>query len=158
MTYATTGEPGADELLFLPLGGCNEIGINANVYGHDGKWLLVDLGIGFTSDFYPGTDVIMPDMQFLAERKEDLVGIVATHAHEDHIGAIPFLWHDLQCPIFASPFTAHMIHHKLVEAGLVGDAKIHIIQAGEQMRLGPFDLSYFTLTHSKSEHFVNKQM
>jgi len=100
-----TDRPGRDELLFLPLGGCGEIGMNLNLYGHDGKWLMVDLGITFGNESTPGIDVIMPDPAFIVKNRADLLGLVLTHAHEDHIGAVPYLWPRLRCPIYATPFT-----------------------------------------------------
>ena len=96
-----------DELFFLPLGGTGEIGMNLNLYGHDGKWLMVDLGISFADGGkFPGIDVIMPDPTFIEDQKENLVGLVLTHAHEDHIGAVPHLWSELRCPIFCTILSA----------------------------------------------------
>ena len=91
--------PSDDELLFLALGGAGEIGMNLNLYGHAGKWLMVDLGIGFADDSMPGVDVVMPDPAFIEERRKDLVGIVLTHAHEDHLGAVADLWPRLKAPV-----------------------------------------------------------
>ncbi len=99
-----------DELLFLSLGGAGEIGMNLNLYGFAGKWLMVDLGIGFVSgDEAPGVDVVMPDPTYIVERRDDLVGLVLTHAHEDHLGAVADLWPRLQCPVYATPFAAAVL-------------------------------------------------
>lgn len=144
-------KPGPDELLFLPLGGSGEIGMNLNLYGHDGKWLMLDLGISFGDDSTPGIDVVMPDPQFITERAADLVGIVLTHAHEDHIGAVPYLWSRLRCPLYATPFTASVLRRKLVEAGLEMQAPITIIPMSGSRDIGPFNVELITLTHSIPE-------
>ena len=143
--------PGPDELLFLPLGGSGEIGMNLNLYGHAGKWLMVDLGISFGDDTVPGIDVVMPDPQFITERAKDLAGIVLTHAHEDHIGAVPYLWPRLRCPLYATPFTASVLKRKLQEAGLEREAKITIIPMSGKVKIGPFEVELITLTHSIPE-------
>ena len=110
-----------DDLLFLPLGGAGEIGMNLNLYGIAGKWLMVDLGITFAGDAHPGVDLITPDPTFIAERKDDLLGLVLTHDHEDHLGAVPYLWDRLQCPVWATPFTATVLRYKLQEVGLLDE-------------------------------------
>ena len=143
--------PGRDELLFLPLGGCGEIGMNLNLYGHDGKWLMVDLGITFGNEATPGIDVIMPDPAFIAERRSDLLGLVLTHAHEDHIGAVPYLWPRLRCPIYATPFTAAVLRRKLAEADLLGEARITEIPMSGSFTLGPFEIELISITHSIPE-------
>ena len=94
------------ELLFLALGGSGEIGMNVNLYGCQGKWMMADLGLTFADSDYPGVDLILPDLEFIETRKKDLVGIVLTHGHEDHIGALPYLAADLKVPLYATPFTA----------------------------------------------------
>lgn len=144
-------KPGKDELLFLPLGGSGEIGMNLNLYGHDGKWLMLDLGISFGDDSTPGIDVVMPNPQFITERAADLVGIVLTHAHEDHIGAVPYLWSRLRCPLYATPFTASVLRRKLVEVGLEVQAPITIIPMSGSRDIGPFNVELITLTHSIPE-------
>src|SRR5690606_36029858 len=106
---AMIDRPSADELLFLPLGGAGEIGMNLNLYGHAGKWLMIDLGITFGDERTPGVDIVMPDPAFIVERRGDLAGLVLTHAHEDHLGAVPYLWSQLQCPVYATPFTAAVL-------------------------------------------------
>ena len=107
-----------DELLFLALGGSGEIGMNVNLYGCRGKWLMADLGLTFADPDYPGIDLILPDLEFIEKHREDLVGIVLTHGHEDHIGALPYLAADLKVPLYATPFTAGLIAGKLEEEGL----------------------------------------
>ena len=140
--------PSGDELLFLSLGGAGEIGMNLNLYGHAGKWLMVDLGIAFGDDSMPGVDVIMPDPTFIAEQRDDLVGIVLTHAHEDHLGAVADLWPRLRVPVYATPFAASVLRRKLIEAGLIDAVKITEIPLGGKFRIAPFDLEMITMTHS----------
>lgn len=143
--------PEDDGLYFLPLGGAGEIGMNLSLYGHRGQWLMVDLGISFADDTMPGLDVIMPDHAFIAERREDLAGIVLTHAHEDHLGAVQYLWPDLQCPVYCTPFTAAVLRAKLAERGLVNRVPIHEIPMGGRFTVGPFELEYVAVTHSIPE-------
>jgi ribonuclease J len=138
-------------LYFVPLGGSGEIGMNLNLYAYRGQWLMLDCGVTFGEEEHAGVDVIMPDPAFIVERKDKLLGIVATHAHEDHIGAIPYLWPQLQCPIWATPFTASLLRAKLEEAGLAGKAPITIVPMSGRFTIGPFDLELVTLTHSIPE-------
>lgn len=142
------------ELLFVPLGGAGEIGMNLNLYGYgteeDRKWIILDIGVTFGGDDTPGVDVIMADPGFIEERRRSLLGIVLTHAHEDHIGAIGHLWPRLKCPIYATPFTAALIRHKLEEQGVEG-APLHEIPLGGKLTLGPFDLEMISITHSIPE-------
>jgi ribonuclease J len=140
-----------DELIFLSLGGVGEIGMNLSLYGYAGKWLMIDCGITFADDTMPGVDVVMPDPGFIAERARDLVGLVATHAHEDHIGAISHLWRRLKCPVYATPFTAAVLRLKLTEAGMERQVKIIEIPMSGRFTVGPFDLELITLTHSIPE-------
>ena len=144
--------PDRSELLFLPLGGAGEIGMNLNLYGHAGKWLMIDLGITFGDDTTtPGIEVLMPDPGFIVERRHDLAGLVLTHAHEDHVGAVPYLWPRLRCPIFATPFTAAVVRRKLHEAGLDGEAVVTEIPISGRFVVPPFELELITLTHSIPE-------
>jgi ribonuclease J len=143
--------PEDDALYFLALGGSGEIGMNLNLYGHRGKWLMVDLGISFADDTMPGLDVIMPDPSFIVERREDLVGLVVTHAHEDHLGAVQYLWLELRCPVYCTPFTASVLRAKLHERGLSGVVPIHEIPLGGSLEAGPFAVEYVTMTHSIPE-------
>ena len=138
-------------LYFVPLGGSGEIGMNLNLYAYRGQWLMLDCGVTFGEEEHAGVDVIMPDPAFIVERKDKLLGIVATHAHEDHIGAIPYLWPQLQCPIWATPFTASLLRAKLEEAGLAGKVPITIVPMSGRFTIGPFDLELVTLTHSIPE-------
>ena len=137
-------KPG-NELLFLALGGSGEIGMNVNLYGCQGKWLMVDLGLTFADPDYPGIDLILPDLTFIEENVKDLIGIVLTHGHEDHIGALPYLAADLGVPLYATPFTAGLIRGKLEEEGISKKIKLHIIPDLERFQLGPFTLRYVPL-------------
>ena len=142
-----------DELVFLPLGGSGEIGMNFNAYGfgppNDRRWIIVDCGVLFGREGNtPGVDLIMPDIRFLAEQRENVLGIVATHAHEDHIGAIAPLWPSLRCPVYATPFTARLIIGKLDEAGLTSKVQVKEVPVGGKLTLGPFDIDFISITHS----------
>ncbi|WP_343346988.1 ribonuclease J [Sphingomicrobium sp. XHP0239] len=140
-----------DELLFLALGGSGEIGMNVNLYGCRGKWLMVDLGLTFADPYYPGVDLILPDLEFIEERQDELVGIVLTHGHEDHIGAIPYLADELQVPLYATPFTARLIEEKLEAEGLTGQVEINHIDRDGHIALDPFDVRFVALSHSIPE-------
>jgi ribonuclease J len=140
-----------DELVFLALGGSGEIGMNLNLYGCRGKWVMVDLGISFADPMCPGVDIIMPDPAFIEQRRDDLLGIVLTHGHEDHIGAIPYLAHDFGVPLYATKFTAGLIRGKLEEEGLADKVKLHIIDEDETFSLGDFSFRYVPLAHSIPE-------
>jgi ribonuclease J len=139
------------ELLFLALGGSGEIGMNVNLYGCEGKWIMVDLGLTFADPAYPGVELVLPDLAFIEERREDLLGIVLTHGHEDHIGAIPYLAHDLGVPLYATPFTAGLIAGKLEEEGLIGEVELNTVEMEGDFRLGPFGFRYIPLAHSIPE-------
>lgn len=141
-----------DELLFLALGGSGEIGMNVNLYGCQGKWLMVDLGMTFSGNEYPGVDLVFADLDFIEERADDLLGIVLTHGHEDHIGAVPYFAGELGVPLYATPFTADLVARKLEEAGLIGKVKLNIIPEDHgEIELGPFIISYLPLAHSIAE-------
>lgn len=140
-----------DELLFLALGGSGEIGMNVNLYGCQGKWVMVDLGMTFGDPNYPGIELVLPDLSFIEERRKDLLGIVLTHGHEDHIGAIPYLAADLGVPLYATPFTAGLIRLKLEEEGLTKEVKLHVIPNEGSFELGPFGFRYMPLAHSIPE-------
>ena len=140
-----------DELLFLALGGSGEIGMNVNLYGCRGKWLMVDLGVSFADPAYPGIDIVLPDLSFIEERSADLVGLVVTHGHEDHIGAIPYLALDLGCPIYATVFTAGLIRAKLEEEGLADRVKVRVVKPGEPVALDPFTVEWVPVPHSIAE-------
>ncbi|ACI98636.1 ribonuclease J [Rhodospirillum centenum] len=142
-------DPGA--LYFVPLGGSGEIGMNLNLYGHAGRWLMVDLGISFGDETTPGVEILLPDPAFIAERREDLAGLVITHAHEDHLGAVPYLWPELRCPVYCTPFAASVLRVKLQERGLSGDVQIIEVPLSGRFQVGPFDLELVTVTHSIPE-------
>ncbi|HEY2180004.1 MAG TPA: ribonuclease J [Caulobacteraceae bacterium] len=144
-----------DELVFLPLGGSNEIGMNFNLYGygpeHARQWIVVDLGVTFGDHTTPGVELILPDPEFVEEHAKDILGIVLTHAHEDHIGAVAWLWPRFKAPLYATPFTAFLLREKLREAGLLEQARIIETPLGGTIRLGPFEIDLITLTHSIPE-------
>jgi ribonuclease J len=143
-------KPG-EELLFLALGGSGEIGMNVNLYGCRGKWVMVDLGMTFADPAYPGIELVLPDLTFIEERRKDLLGIVLTHGHEDHIGAIPYLAADLGVPLYATPFTAGLIAGKLEEEGLLDRVELKVIEMEGSFQLGPFGFRYVPLAHSIPE-------
>ncbi|MCW9032661.1 MAG: ribonuclease J [Alphaproteobacteria bacterium] len=140
------------ELLYLPLGGAGEIGMNFYLYGYgkpgEQEWIIVDCGITFGDDTAPGVDVLMADPEFIAQNRHALAGIVLTHAHEDHVGAIPYLWEQLQCPIYATPFTASFLRRKLDETTFKRAARITEVDLGGTVKVGPFDIEYVSMTHS----------
>ncbi len=140
-----------NELLFLALGGSDEIGMNVNLYGCEGKWLMVDMGLTFAGGEYPGIDLVLPDLEFIEKRAKDLVGVVLTHGHEDHIGAIPYLSADLGVPLFANPFTATLIRNKLEEEGIAKQVKLNIVRPGDKLQLGPFGIELVRMAHSIPE-------
>ncbi len=144
-------QTGEKDLIFVPLGGAGEIGMNLNLIGHAGKWLMLDLGVTFGDDQSPGIEVIMPDPSFIVEKRDQLVGLILTHAHEDHIGAVPYLWSRLKCPLYATPFTASVLRRKLREVGLETKAKITEVEPSSTFRIGPFGIELMTLTHSIPE-------
>ncbi|MFC7334076.1 ribonuclease J [Rhodocista pekingensis] len=143
--------PGADEIIFLPLGGCSRIGMNMTLYGHAGKWLIVDAGVAFLGDDQPGLDAVMADPTFIEERMADVVGLVVTHAHEDHVGAIQHLWPRLSCPIYATDFAAHVIRERLKETGTTRQVRLHPLPIGGEIALGPFRVQTIAVTHSIPE-------
>jgi ribonuclease J len=140
-----------NELLFLALGGSGEIGMNVNLYGCQGKWIMVDLGMTFADPAYPGVELVLPDLAFIEERRNDLLGVVLTHGHEDHIGAIPYLARDLGVPLYATPFTAGLIAGKLEEEGISEQVEVNVVDMLTDFRLGPFGLRYIPLAHSIPE-------
>jgi ribonuclease J len=140
-----------EELLFCALGGSGEIGMNVNLYGCRGQWIMVDLGLTFAGPDYPGIELILPDLEFIEAHQQRLAGIVLTHGHEDHIGALPYLAEELKAPLFATPFTAGLIAGKLEEEGLTGAIKLNIVERGGSIDLGPFRISFVALSHSIPE-------
>ncbi len=144
--------PGPENFWFLPLGGCGEIGANLNLYGIDGQWLMVDCGIGFERD-QVGQRVFYPDPSFIAARRESLQGLVITHAHEDHVGAVAYLWPQLRCPVYATEFTAQILQRKLAEQGLLGVVPVHVLPHDAKCRLGHFDLQWVGVNHSTPQSY-----
>jgi ribonuclease J len=141
-----------DELLFLALGGSGEIGMNVNLYGCRGQWLMVDLGMTFGGDEYPGIELVFADLEFIEQRREDLIGVVLTHAHEDHIGAVPYFAAELDVPLYATPFTAELVRRKLIEAGIESEIELNVIDREHgSIKLGPFEVTYIPLAHSIAE-------
>jgi ribonuclease J len=143
------------ELAFLPLGGTGEIGMNLNLYrwreGGKETWLAVDCGIGFGGSEMPEVDVMMADPGYIAERRASLAGLVITHAHEDHIGAVAWLWPQLKCPVYATPFAAAVLRRKLQEVGLTNQVKVTVIPPGGSFEVKPFGLRFIRLAHSIPE-------
>ncbi len=142
--------PGGD-LAFIPLGGTGEIGMNLNVYRCDGALLAVDCGIGFGGPEAPEVETMVPDPAWLVERRERLVGLVITHAHEDHLGAVVHLWPFLRCPVYAGPFASAVLRRKLAEAGLHGEVRLSTLPLGGRFSLPPFDLQFLDVAHSVPE-------
>src|SRR5881398_289064 len=140
-----------EELLFVALGGSGEIGMNVNLYGCRGQWIMVDLGLTFADSSYPGIELILPDLEFIENQQERLAAIILTHGHEDHIGALPYLAEELKSPLYATPFTAGLIAGKLEEEGLTGQVKLHIVERGGAIELGPFKVRFVALSHSIPE-------
>lgn len=139
-----------EDLIFLPLGGSNEIGMNLNLYHLDGKWLMVDCGVGFAYNI-PGVDVMTPDITFIRQNRHNLLGIILTHIHEDHMGAIQYLWDELEVPVYASPFGANFLRTKLQEYKLDKRVPIRIIDSTKELDLHPFKIEFIGLTHSVPE-------
>ena len=141
-----------EELIFCPLGGSGEIGMNMNLFAYgkpdNQKWIIVDIGVTFADDTIPGIDLIYPDPGFIIDKKEDLLGIILTHAHEDHIGAIAHIWPKLKCKIYATPFTAVLINEKFKEKKIDISKELKIVQLNSTLDLDPFKIEFVTLTHS----------
>jgi ribonuclease J len=159
MTTTNTRPPrspkGGDELVFMALGGLGEIGMNVYLYGfgpeRNRQWLMVDLGITFPHEAEPGADVVLPDLRFIIGEKHALAGLVLTHAHEDHIGAVIDLWPQLNCPIFATPFTAGMLKTKMGEYGKNLKLPITEVPLGGRLKIGAFDIEFVSMAHSIPE-------
>ncbi|MCZ8140778.1 MAG: ribonuclease J [Acetobacteraceae bacterium] len=139
------------DLAFIPLGGTGEIGMNLNVYRCDGALLAVDCGLGFAGSDQPEADVMVPDAAWLAEHRSTLQGLIITHAHEDHIGAVVHLWRQLRCPIYGTAFVLSVLRRKLGEAGMIHEVRLHELPPGGRVKLGPFDCSFIPVTHSIPE-------
>ena len=141
-------KPKIDELMFLPLGGSGEIGMNLNLYGHNGKWLIVDCGVTFGDPIYKSVDVAMPDISSIEDSIDSISGLLLTHAHEDHIGAVHHLWPYLRCPIYATDFAAEVLIRKLKDVGLDKDVKINRIKIDSKINIGPFNIEIIAMSHS----------
>jgi len=140
----------------VPLGGVGEIGMNLYLYGYGRKgarkWLIIDMGITFGGEFEPGIDVILPDIRFLEEERHNIAGLLLTHAHEDHYGAVADLWPLLgDVPVYATPFTAEMLKSKLGEMGMAEDFPLEIVALGSRRTIGPFDVELISMSHSIPE-------
>ncbi len=150
-----TKQKNQDELVFLPLGGSGEIGMNLNMFGfgpeHNRKWIIVDIGVTFGGADTPGVDIIMPNIDFIEQNRKDILGIVLTHAHEDHMGALARLWDRIRCPVWATPFTMYLVKDRLAEVGLLDQVPLNIVELGGKIEIGPFDIDLITLTHSIPE-------
>ena len=139
-----------DELLFSAIGGIGEIGMNFYIYGTQGKWIIVDLGITFGNDDTPGIDIILPNPEFIKKNKKDLLGIIITHAHEDHIGAVPYLWSQLECPVYSTPFASAILKRKINELKIKKNF-VKTISLDSTLKLGPFTIDIISTTHSIPE-------
>jgi len=142
----------SEELIFCPLGGSGEIGMNMNLFAYgkpdDQKWIIVDMGVTFADDSIPGIDLIFPDPGFIIDKKDDLLGIVLTHAHEDHIGAVAHIWPSLKCKIYSTPFTAALVYEKFKEKKIDISSYLKIVPLNSKINLGSFEIDFVTLTHS----------
>ena len=138
----------SDDFVFLPLGGSGEIGMNANLYHYKGRWLMVDLGISFPDESMPGVDVVLPDLRFIEARKDKLEAIILTHAHEDHFGAVPYLWKRLGVPVYGTAFTLALLHRKLAESRLDYKIPLHQLDFNITYDFGPLSVELVQLTHS----------
>ncbi len=152
---STTGTPASTELVFLPLGGIGEIGLNVYLYGigpaEDRQWLMIDCGITFPDDTEPGVDIVLPDLRFIEEERKSLAGILITHAHEDHIGAVAEMWPRLRAPVYATKFAAHLLKSKLQEHSYAAEVPIIEMAQGSRFNIGRFDVDLVTVSHSIPE-------
>ena len=136
------------ELIFIPLGGSGEIGMNANLYHYQSDWLMIDLGISFSDETTPGVDIILPDIRFAEEQKVNIKAIILTHAHEDHFGAVPYLWEKLNVPIYGTPFTIALLKRKLEEAKISDNISLNVIDYNVDYKFGAFTVEFVALSHS----------
>ena len=137
-----------DELIFIPLGGSEQFGANLNVYAYQGQLLVIDMGIGFADEYYPGVDILLPDPTYLEDHQKDIAGMIITHAHEDHIGGVAHLWPQIKCPIFCTEFTAEILKKKLAENPECKGARIRVIKQKEPVKIGPFTTKFIPVSHS----------
>lgn len=143
--------PGKDEIRYVPIGGAGQIGMNLYLYGHAGQWLMVDCGMSFAPDSIPGVDILIPDIGFIMDNLDKLCGIVITHGHEDHIGALTYLWPELKAPIYATAFTAALIREKFSEEGINYKKKLNVVPQDSKFTVGNFNLEFVSMTHSIPE-------
>ncbi|MFZ1107665.1 MAG: ribonuclease J [Rhodomicrobium sp.] len=152
---SATGKPATPELVFLPLGGVGEIGLNVYLYGlgpaEDRQWLMIDCGITFPDNNEPGVDVVLPDLRFIEEERKSLAGILITHAHEDHIGAVAEMWPRLRAPVYVTKFAAHMLRQKLQEHSHGSEVPLVVMEQNSRFNIGPFDVDLITVAHSIPE-------
>ena len=141
------------DFIFLPLGGSSEIGMNANLYHYKGGWILVDLGVSFADETMPGVDIILPDIEYIKNNIDNLLGIFLTHGHEDHMGAVQYLWNELKAPIFGSAFTISLLKKKLKESGILSQVTLKTIKHNEKVSMSPFEITPIKLTHSIPDPF-----
>ncbi len=150
-----TGKPATPELVFLPLGGIGEIGLNVYLYGlgpaEDRTWLMIDCGITFPNDSEPGVDIVLPDLRFIEEERKSLAGILITHAHEDHIGAVAEMWPRLRAPVYVTKFAAHLLKQKLQEQAHGAEVPVIVMAQNSRFNIGPFDVDLITVAHSIPE-------
>src|ERR1700724_2408987 len=141
-----------DELVFAPLGGVGEIGMNLSIYGLGNErrrtWLAVDFGVSFAGEDLPGVDLIFPDIRYLIEERRNLIGIVLTHAHEDHFGPLIDLWPRLKVPIYATPFTAALLEAKRQSEPGAPEIPVNVVPLGSRLTIGPFDVEFVSMSHS----------
>lgn len=137
-----------DELIFIPLGGSEQFGANLNVYGYQDELLIIDMGIGFADEYYPGVDILLPDPTYLENNKKKIAGMIITHAHEDHIGGVAHLWPRIKCPIFCTEFTAEILKKKLAENPECKGARIRIVKQLEPIKIGVFTTTFIPVSHS----------
>ena len=140
-----------EKVVFVPLGGAGEIGMNMSLYGYDGHWLMIDMGIAFGDDTTPGIDVMTPDPAFALDQLDRLSGLVVTHAHEDHLGAIPYLWRKIRCPIYATPFACGLLRRKLEDVDLLDQVDLMEIPVAGSVDIGPFTVDLIPAAHSVPE-------
>lgn len=139
-----------DQLHFIPMGGSEEFGVNLNVYTQNGEFLIIDCGIGFADERFPGIDLLLPDPRFLENNRKKIKGLIITHAHEDHIGALAYLWDRLECPVYCTPFTAAVLRKKLEQNGVKG-VPVHIVNPKEKHDIGNFNIEFLPVSHSVPE-------
>lgn len=142
-----------EDFYFIPMGGSEQFGVNFNLYAYQGRWLGVDCGIGFADHRLPGIDIVLPDPSFLEDRRDDLEALIVTHAHEDHVGAVPYLWPRLRCPVYCTKFTALVLRRKLEEAPESRQMDIRIVEPGDTAEIGPFKVHFLHVAHSIPDAF-----